>query len=179
MKVWLPLFLVMAVLSLVGATSEPSLESYAADISNLTKITPHPLKMDTDVAILCRAATYPIQPSIHSDKFFDVYISRSGEQIIKSGKGTYPENTVILKRKYADSAGKNTELYTGMIKRGAGYNPQGGDWEYFVLSGDGKQVTEKGALSSCMACHQAYQASDFVTREYLTESFLFHSKDKN
>lgn len=179
MKAWLPIFLVLATLALTGASPEPSLEWYAANTSDLVRITPTPLKMDVNVAILCRSTTYPITTSIHTDKFFDVYISGPGEPAIKTGKGVYPENTVILKRKYSDATGKTTELYTGMIKREKGYNPPSGDWEYFVISGDGKSVEQSGALTSCMQCHQAYHASDYVTREYLTESFLYHSKAKN
>jgi hypothetical protein len=180
MKAGLPLLLAISMILLTGATPAPSPDPYASyGSADLVKITPAPLKMKTDVAILCAQATYPISPSIHSDKFFDVYITSGGVPIIKSGKGTYPQGTVILKKKYSDAEGKDTELYTGMIKRTKGFNPQGGDWEYFVLAGDGKTVTQTGALTSCMECHQAYRASDFVTREYLTESFLYHSKDKN
>ena len=177
MKAWLPAFLIAATFSLTGASPEPPLNSYAVNCSDLVKITSAPLKMAPSVARLCVAT--PITRSIHSDKFFDVYISSPGAPIIKTGKGTYPENTVILKRKYSDAAGNATEVYTGMIKRASGYNPSGGDWEYFVVSGDGKNVTQSGALTSCMQCHQSYQSSDYVTRTYLTQSSDYQSKTKN
>jgi hypothetical protein len=93
-----------------------------------------------------------------------------------SGHGIYPVGTVILKRKYGpnDASGKVTELFTGMRKREAGYNPQGGDWEYFVTSSDGKVMGSTGALATCMACHQGYSSTDYVTRDYFMNPSFVH-----
>ncbi|HEX4140550.1 MAG TPA: cytochrome P460 family protein [Candidatus Methylacidiphilales bacterium] len=143
--------------------------------SQFTKVTPHPLHMSQAVAMLC-VQTPLNAPSPHVDKYFDVYISSPEAFVIKSGIGTYLEGTVILKRKYSDPDGKKTELFTGMIKRAPGYNPQSGDWEYFTLSGDGAHVEQSGQLQSCMSCHQAYSASDFVTRDYFTHPGDFTTK---
>lgn len=102
----------------------------------------------------------------HVDKFFHVYVTNTGAEILKSGKGVYPEGTVILKEKFSDADGKTTELFTGMLKRGKGYNPDAGDWEFFVLSGDAKKITQRGKIESCMNCHDSYQSTDYVTRNY-------------
>jgi len=131
--------------------------------------------MAPPVATACASAFFtPTGP--HEDKFFDVYISPAETPVISTGTGTYPEGCIILKRKYSDSDGKQTELYTGMIKRGHGYNPTSGDWEYFVLSGDGQHVKESGQLQSCMACHQDYAMSDYVTRAYFSAPTTYSSK---
>ncbi len=154
------------------SNSETSLVFTPATSARLTKITPRPLHMSEAVARLC--VQLPINwNSPHSDKYFDVYISSPQAAVIESGKGTYPEGCVILKRKYSDPNGKNTELFTGMVKRAAGYNSSSGDWEYFILSGDGARVDQSGQLQSCMGCHKAYAASDFVTREYFTHPAYF------
>ncbi|AUX31134.1 hypothetical protein SOCE836_032590 [Sorangium cellulosum] len=39
-----------------------------------------------------------------------------------------------------------------MVKRSAGYDPDGGDWEYLVLTPQGTS-THRGALSLCKRCH--------------------------
>ena len=78
----------------------------------------------------------------------------------------FPPGTVILKQKFRDAAVLEPLLYTGMLKREKGYNPACGDWEFFAVTGDGKSVTERGRVSSCMACHRRYSKSDFVTKEY-------------
>ena len=84
-----------------------------------------------------------------------------------SGKGKYPKGTIILKQKFTDEAAKNTEFYTGMRKRQAGYNPEAGDWEFFTLNRSGHTVTARGKIESCMDCHTKYKATDFVSRRYL------------
>jgi hypothetical protein len=146
-------------------SENPSLVFNATTSRQLTKITPHPLHMSQAVAILCAQTPFNA-PSPHLNKYFDVYISSAQALVIESGMGDYPVGCLILKRKYSDPDGKNTELFTGMVKRAPGYNPASGDWEYFTLSGDGAQIEQSGKLQSCMACHQAYSASDFVTRDY-------------
>jgi hypothetical protein len=178
MKVSLTIVLIATALSLPGASSAPpSLNWYALHSSDLVKVTKTPLKMNPVVATFCVSNPYR-GPSIHdqTEKFFDVYVSNTGASTIQTGHGVYPEGTVIIKQKYSDPEGKTTELYTGMIKRAKGYNPQGGDWEYFVVSGDGRNVTQSGALVSCMQCHQSYAASDYVTRTYLATPTFYQAQ---
>ena len=86
-----------------------------------------------------------------------------------TGKGTYPEGTVILKQKYLDEKASKTEFFTGMLKREEGYNPDAGDWEFFMLNASGTMVTANGRIESCVECHQKYAATDFVARDYLKE----------
>ncbi len=58
-------------------------------------------------------------------------------------------------------------LYTVMIKRKPGYNPEVGDWEFAVVSGDGSKTEASGKLANCMGCHQSRRDSDFVFRSYI------------
>ncbi|WP_437290421.1 hypothetical protein [Sorangium sp. So ce406] len=39
-----------------------------------------------------------------------------------------------------------------MVKRPAGYDPDGGDWEYVILTAQGTS-THRGALTLCKRCH--------------------------
>ena len=84
-----------------------------------------------------------------------------------SGTGAYPQGTMILKRKYQDPQGRTTELFAGMLKREKGYNPEVGDWQFFVLDSRGERVTEFGRLDSCIDCHAAFRKNDFVSRKYV------------
>ncbi len=87
---------------------------------------------------------------------------------MRSGKDQYPVGTIILKEKKLDANNEaSTELFTGMLKREQGYNPECGDWEFFVVNGDGRRVLARGRIDSCVECHQAYVKSDFVVREYV------------
>jgi hypothetical protein len=56
-----------------------------------------------------------------------------------------------------------------MVKRGAGFNPAGGDWEYMALNGAGVSVRERGPLASCNSCHAKQKEADFVFRLDLTK----------
>jgi hypothetical protein len=134
----------------------------------LVRVTARPVHIPGRSAVPCAPvweALSPVGP--HADRWIDVYVTRSGSAAMTNGRGTYPKSTMILKRKYRDQDGKTTELFTGMLKREKGYNPEAGDWQFFVLDSRGEEVTEFGRLVSCMNCHAAFKNSDFVSRKYV------------
>ncbi len=83
--------------------------------------------------------------------------------------GEFPVGTIIVKHS------KNTDLtvneFTSMVKRGNGFNPDGGDWEWFMLNANGSIATEAATGMKmrgsnlmdgmCMGCHQA-ASTDFA-----------------
>jgi hypothetical protein len=89
--------------------------------------------------------------------------------MMKRDSTPFPPGAVVLKQKFEDSSARKTVLYTGMLKREAGYNPDCGDWEFFTLSGDRRSITARGRLETCMACHRDYAHSDYVTKAYPIE----------
>ena len=124
----------------------------------------------------------------HAGYAVHVYVTQAGHDTLTSGKGVYPLGSAIIKEKLrtlgeANAAPGNapnnranaaparkhytTELFTGMLKREAGYNPECGDWEFFIVSGDSKKLLARGKIDSCMACHQSHKSTDFVTRAYM------------
>jgi len=105
----------------------------------------------------------------HDDFWIHVFINPEAAEIIKSGKGVYPEGTIILKQKFHDAEAKQTEFYTGMRKREKDYNPDYGDWEFFTLDSAGTKVTARGKIDSCMDCHANWKETDFVSRKYLRQ----------
>lgn len=89
---------------------------------------------------------------------------------MRTNSGLFPRGTIILKEKFGDADGRNTELFTGMVKRHPGYNPACGDWEFFTVSGNAAGVLSRGRLQVCMDCHLEYRKSDFVTKLYVQNS---------
>lgn len=165
-----------------------SLAQHRAD--KMARVTDSPQVMIGTVAANCAAnvtGTYiPVNPvsitlqkssvsavitatSSPPAKFYQIYITNPGLDIIRSGKGSYPEGTVVLKEKFSGAQGQITELFTAMVKRRKGFNPDGGDWEYFVLSADAKKIVQRGKIESCMNCHDSYQSTDYVTRRYVSD----------
>jgi Cytochrome P460 len=114
-----------------------------------------------------------------------VYFEKAGRDMMTTGKGVYPVNSLIIKEKLRsskivppvpekpsadskpDSVKYSTELFTGMLKREVGYNPECGDWEFFIVDASAKNMLARGKIDSCIACHQGYKTTDYVTRAYM------------
>jgi hypothetical protein len=178
--------LALPLLFCVAATQQPLLSpspdaalKAASGGLDMVRVTPEPQMMQGSVATMCAMLTSPRSAGIHDKHFFDVYVSQADLGPMTSGKGTYPPGTLILKRKYgpADNLGKTTELFTGMRKHEAGYDPSNGNWEYFVTTADGHAVPKTDTMS-CISCHQAYESTDYVTRDYAMRPDLTKSPAK-
>jgi hypothetical protein len=114
----------------------------------------------------------------HEGKSIHVFVTSRGYDTMKSGKGLYPEGTVILKEKFADAAGTKPVLFTGMLKRKKGYNPQAGDWQFFVLNSNATKFETRG-MRSCANCHEPFHDTDFVSRNYLTAKVVVTGVEAN
>jgi mono/diheme cytochrome c family protein len=67
--------------------------------------------------------------------------------------GAYPTGTLIVKE--VEVGGAIVEI-TGMAKRGAGFNPAAGDWEWFMLDPAMGGIMDRGANlmgGMCNGCH--------------------------
>jgi hypothetical protein len=83
-----------------------------------------------------------------------VFVNQVGERaMLHQKKPAFPQGSLIVKEKLPDPHSGAPELLTVMRKRERGYNPAGGDWEYLVLDGAGRQVQAQGKLQNCQSCH--------------------------
>jgi Fe-S cluster biogenesis protein NfuA len=64
--------------------------------------------------------------------------------------GGYPVGTLIVKE--VEVGGEVVEI-TAMAKRGGGFDPANGDWEYFMLDPASGSVAMQGAIGMCIGCH--------------------------
>lgn len=151
----------------------------AAEVSGYkdwTKVNDKPQYMPSRVAMMC---IRPSQAQIdeeaknpHIEKFITVYVNSIGkDEILTKKNPKFPVGTVIVKEKLASPDSKNPELLTVMIKRDKGFNAEVGDWEFMTLNGAATEITARGKLENCMACHLGYKDNDFVTRTYLPDEF--------
>ncbi len=82
--------------------------------------------------------------------------------------GKYPIGSVIVK--HTSNAAGTLNEFTGMVKRGNGFNPTKGDWEFFMLTMDGKIAYDMGMPlrganlmgGMCGSCHNGASNKDFV-----------------
>lgn len=94
--------------------------------------------------------------------------------------GSIPVGTIVTKNTYKRGAdgNKTDEIYVSfaMVKREAGYYPDGGDWEYIMMPNDGavdynvhpfgilpdEGSSSRGKLTSCAGCHSSGAGGDFL-----------------
>jgi len=83
-----------------------------------------------------------------------------GEVFVNEAAGAYPAlgprrelaPGATLVERHLERGSEKIAVYFAMVKRPAGYDPDGGDWEYLVVAADG-QVEERGRLPLCARCH--------------------------
>lgn len=94
-----------------------------------------------------------------------VYIKNNQERI----GGFFPVGTLVVKHTKNPSGTVNE--FTAMVKRGNKFNPDGNDWEWFMLKPDGTIATDdkgnpmRGANlmdGMCTGCHSGAKTKDFV-----------------
>jgi hypothetical protein len=149
-------------------TSDDDLVKLARKLDQLTRVTEERFVIRAEYVDLCEplrlrdhaALTGNDSASIH------VFVTRAGAAAFKDSAARFPVGTVIFKQKFPTVDAKDPELYTGMIKRQTGFNPECGDWEFFTMNGDARAVTARGRIESCMDCHKDYAKTDFVTKGY-------------
>lgn len=138
-----------------------------------TRVNPEPAVFHSHIAIQCYMPS-PEQSRLeheqnpHRNKFVTVYVNDVGRRaMLEEKKPRFPVGSLVVKEKLTTRDSSEPELLTAMYRHEAGYDPEGGDWEYLVLDGKGKEVRARGKLENCRACHQAYHYSDFISRNYL------------
>jgi hypothetical protein len=78
-----------------------------------------------------------------------------------------PTGAVVVKEKYADElASGPLYAYAVMVKREAGYYPEGGDWEYEYVTLVPERKVARGQLTDCAACHASAKDRDYLFRSY-------------
>jgi hypothetical protein len=81
----------------------------------------------------------------------------------------YPVGTLIVK--HSHNPGGTVNEFTAMAKRGNNFNPNVGDWEFFMLTPTGAIATDTSGMpmrganlmsGMCGSCHSMASAKDFV-----------------
>ncbi len=89
----------------------------------------------------------------------------------KPVNGKYAIGSVVVK--YSHNPAGTLNEYTAMVKRGNGFDLANGDWEYIMLSGDGKIAVDANGMAMrgdgptmmggmCLSCHTKAGSSDYI-----------------
>ncbi len=148
--------------------TDESILEFVRQRSEANRITRSMTYLDYQTMMSCAApreiAVGP--PSPHMSRAIHVYSNAVGFTPMWDPFETFPEGSLIIKEKFDPFTPQDPELFTGMLKREKGFAPEIGDWEFFTVDGQAKQVTARGKIESCITCHRRYATSDFVTKTY-------------
>ncbi len=90
--------------------------------------------------------------------------------------GGYPKGTMLVKE--ITQGGAVTEI-TAMVKRGGAFNPDNGNWEWFMLDPATLDIMDRGAdlmMGMCNGCHaQALEADKGLDNVFKHEGDLFNN----
>lgn len=138
----------------------PAVDDAESSIKNYpqwTRANPEPLKIPNQLWVMC-ALPPPDQQarltSPHSDHFSNVYVNAVGvEAMAQAEQRRFPVGSVIVKEKLLEAAANAPEALGIMIKRAAGFNPSGDDWEYLYWTPTAGLQRDAEAARQCQACH--------------------------
>lgn len=129
------------------------------------KLNAERLAVPTAKAVLCgpQKAADP-QGTVNYVNVFasDISIAATERFLTNPKFLNFPFGTVLVKERYSKAGQDTPDLLVVMIKRGFEYNSDYGNWEFSVVSGDGKKVLEYGRLKHCGACHAQAKSHDYV-----------------
>ena len=77
----------------------------------------------------------------------------------------FPLDSIIVREKLSSSSATTPDLLAVMIKRARGFNPRANDWEFLVVTGDGKKIERREKTGPCQECHASQSGNDFIFRE--------------
>ena len=142
-------------------------------------MTPEPVFVRPEVAALC---VRPVPAAIWDQAAKEtgphfplarirVWMSENAGDAFGQKASVYPVGSVVVKEKLArgwidpTAVGPQAGHAVGaMVKQAPGYDPENGDWMYLWDDGEAPRVS--GPLPSCIACHRAAEATDFVFGEW-------------
>jgi hypothetical protein len=93
-----------------------------------------------------------------------VRVSPEAIEAFRAGD-TLPIGASVVKEKYEDGRETMGE-YAVMVKREAGYDPPGGDWEYAYVTLAPERRVIRGRLTECAGCHASAKQTDHLFRSY-------------
>lgn len=131
-------------------------DSVATFYRNFKRLTVQPHYVAPLTGMLCRSPSKEqldketTMTGPHTRVLVHIYANPTSANSIASNDDVFPVGAVIIKEKFPRDA-KEIAGIGGMVKRAKGYDPAGGDWEFFYYTPGGDFST--GKLANCVECH--------------------------
>lgn len=98
-----------------------------------------------------------------ANSFGVVYVNDVGREAMQSERrAKFPVGSIIVRERLARIEDVQPQHLVVMIKRAAGFNPAGGDWEFLTVDGQVSKIRERQKKGSCLDCHSSQRDADFV-----------------
>lgn len=153
------------------AKTEPELPTPAV-FADWPKATDKPVHVGPALWVLCRMPTpkeageREAEAAAHGPHAGTIVVRTSPEAIEAFRAGEpLPIGAAVIKEKYKDGSETMGE-YAVMVKREAGYDPPGGDWEYAYATLAPERKVARGRLGECAGCHASAKPTDYLFRSY-------------
>lgn len=151
------------------ASAGPTFAGVMAAYPTWQRRTPEPVPLSEEIFALCRAPNAAEQKFIESEHgkrrlVLDWLNPAAMTGYADKGKTPFPAGAAIVKEKLVhEASGAVTLVARGMmIKRGPGFDPLHGDWEFAYWEPAAGISTGAAQAQSCGGCHAGAQSTDFV-----------------
>ena len=98
----------------------------------------------------------------HNTSTYGVVYANELARAALAGDLKFPAGSIIVREKLSKPDDVTPQLLAVMVKRAAGFNPKGGDWEFLTVDGALTKVTGRQKTGSCLDCHASQRERDFV-----------------
>ena len=157
------------------AVAGPKVADVGKDYKQFQAMTPKPVFVDPQLAMLCRGASQAEvelarkKNGPHAHTAVLIYMNDLAANAFRKSLDAFPVGSIVVKEKkglryWADGQARQMEAIPdgvgGMIKHPPGYNQENGDWEYFYFEDPAK--IETGKIASCVKCHAGAAKKDYV-----------------
>ncbi len=165
-------------------TGLPELEGY----ENWKRLSDNPYPVDPSFYFLCALPFGAMEEmerrGPHVEPAIRHFANDLAASALAKNEASLPVGAIIVKEKLSapfsvsdlgrekDPENEPEPYFTlrglgAMVKREAGYDPGGGDWEY-VYAGE-ETGAERGRIENCKNCHAKAQATDYLFLSYLKD----------
>lgn len=98
-----------------------------------------------------------------ANSFGVVYVNGLAREAVKAEPPIqFPRGSIIVREKLTKADDTQPQHLTIMIKRARGFNPAANDWEFLTVDGAMTKIQERQKKGTCLDCHAAQKARDFV-----------------
>ena len=152
----------------------PDIDEIRTRYTEWMRVTASAYPANAYAAFMCAIPLPDLSPELarqrgpHGGNYVHVFVNDIAVPVFSGDPAKpLPVGSVIVKAKIGELPWGEAHALGVMIKREAGFDPEGGDWEYAYFDGPELELTGRGRIDNCRACHIPQSATAYLFRTYL------------